>query len=338
MKYRLEAYNIWQLGQRSNQEDSIFPEYGKASATDRLFILCDGMGGHSSGEVASQTVCSAMSSSVFKRCPDAEGAFTTADFEAVLNETYNVLDTKDDGAGKKMGTTLTFLKFHAGGTLIAHIGDSRVYHIRPGKTAEETRILFQTEDHSLVNDLIKVGELTPEEAKYSTQKNVITRAMQPNMERRSRADIHNIEDIRPGDYFMMCSDGILEQLEDENIEYIFSDKAGNAKKKVEMLEKVTEHNRDNHSAILVHVTEVLPSVAELEKSPAASPEKVERAAAATASGKAEAKAPRRHQLSVTNLLLILSVILLAISGYIIYRHNSGKGLPKIEIGRQMQIK
>ncbi len=109
-----------------------------------------------------------------------------------------------------------------------------------------------------------------------------------------------------------------------------------------MLEKVTEHNRDNHSAILVHVTEVLPSVAELEKSPAVSPEKVERAAAATASGKegakAEAKAPRRHQLSVTNLLLILSVILLAISGYIIYRHNSGKGLPKIEIGRQMQIK
>ena len=155
------------------------------------------------------------------------------------------------------------------------------------------------------------------------------------MERRSKADIHNIEDIRPGDYFMMCSDGILEQLEDENIEYIFSDKAGNAKKKVEMLEKVTEHNRDNHSAILVHVTEVLPSVAELKQISVASPEKVERAAAATASGKTEAKAPRRHQLSVTNLLLILSVILLAISGYIIYRHNSGKGLPKIEIGRQI---
>lgn len=338
MKYRLEAYNIWQLGQRSNQEDSIFPEYGKVSATDRLFILCDGMGGHSSGEVASQTVCSAMSESVFRHSPDAEGPFTAADFETVLSETYNVLDTKDDGAGKKMGTTLTFLKFHAGGTLIAHIGDSRVYHIRPGKTAEETRILFQTEDHSLVNDLIKVGELTPEEAKYSTQKNVITRAMQPNMERRSKADIHNIEDIRPGDYFMMCSDGILEQLEDENIEYIFSDKAGNAKKKVEMLEKVTEHNRDNHSAILVYVTEVLPSVAELKQISAASPEKVERAAATTAAGKAEAKAPRRHALSVTNLLLILSVILLAISGYIIYRHNSGKGLPKIEIGRQMQIK
>ncbi len=338
MKYRLEAYNIWQLGQRSNQEDSIFPEYGKVSATDRLFILCDGMGGHSSGEVASQTVCSVMSESVFRHSPDAEGPFTAADFETVLSETYNALDAKDDGAGKKMGTTLTFLKFHAGGSLIAHIGDSRVYHIRPGKTAEETRILFQTEDHSLVNDLIKVGELTPEEAKYSKQKNVITRAMQPNMERRSKADIHNIEDIRPGDYFMMCSDGILEQLEDENIEYIFSDKGGNAKKKVEMLEKVTEHNSDNHSAILVHVTEVLPSVAELKQISAASPEKVERAAATTASGKEGAKYPRRHALSVTNLLLILSVILLAISGYIIYRHNSGKGLPKIEIGRQMQIK
>ena len=99
--------------------------------------------------------------------------------------------------------------------------------------------------------------------------------------------------------------------------------------------KSTSENKDNHSAILVHVTEVLPSVAELKQISAASPEKVERATAATASGKAEAKAPRRHQLSVTNLLLILSVILLAISGYIIYRHNSGKGLPKIEIGRQI---
>ncbi|MBO5932872.1 MAG: serine/threonine-protein phosphatase, partial [Bacteroidaceae bacterium] len=176
MKYILKAYNIWELGQRANQEDSIYPEYGKATDSDRLFILCDGMGGHSSGEVASQTVCSSMSSSVLNNCPDSEGSFSDEDFKIALDDAFNALDAKDNGAVKKMGTTLTFLKLHSDGCTIAHIGDSRVYHIRPGKEAADTEILFQTVDHSLVNDLIKIGELTPEEAKFSKQKNVITRA------------------------------------------------------------------------------------------------------------------------------------------------------------------
>lgn len=260
MKYILKAYNIWELGQRANQEDSIYPEYGKATDSDRLFILCDGMGGHSSGEVASQTVCSSMSSSVLNNCPDSEGSFSDEDLKIALDDAFNALDAKDNGAVKKMGTTLTFLKLHSDGCTIAHIGDSRVYHIRPGKEAADTEILFQTVDHSLVNDLIKIGELTPEEAKFSKQKNVITRAMQPCMERRPKADVYHSTDIRPGDYFMLCSDGILEQMEDENIRYIFSEKGGDASKKIEMLIKVTEENHDNHSAILVHIVDVVGAV------------------------------------------------------------------------------
>lgn len=260
MKYKLEASNIWQLGTRENQEDSIFPEFGKITDADRLFILCDGMGGHSAGEVASKTVCSAMSESVFRNCPDSEVAFSDELFNMALNDAYDQLDAKDDGAEKKMGTTMTFLKFHADGCTVAHIGDSRVYHIRPGKGIDDTEILFQTTDHSLVNDLIKVGELTPEEAKHSKQKNVITRAMQPGMENRSKADIHHISDIKPGDCFMLCSDGVLEQMEDDNIKYIFSEKGGDIANKVDMLEKVTDHNNDNHSAIIVLVTEVTDSV------------------------------------------------------------------------------
>ena len=257
MKYRLEVYNIQELGLREKQEDSIFPEYGKAKEHDRLFILCDGMGGHSAGEVASSTVCQTMSQSVFNRCPDVEGSFTNDDFNAALKDAFDALDTKDNGAVKKMGTTLALLKLHAGGALIAHIGDSRVYHIRPGRDANDTNILFQTYDHSLVNNLIKIGELTPEEAKHSRQRNVITRAMQPGMERRSKADIHHTADIRSGDYFMLCSDGILEQMEDENIRFIFSNEGGNIENKADVLKKVTANNRDNHSAILVHILEVL---------------------------------------------------------------------------------
>lgn len=256
MKYKLKVYDIWEQGPRAKQEDSMFPAYGKASEADRLFILCDGMGGHSAGEVASSTVCEAMSRSILARCPEVEGGFTDDDFRAALADAYDALDRHDNGAAKKMGTTLTFLKLHDRGATIAHMGDSRVYHIRPGQGVEDTEILFQTEDHSLVNDLVKVGELTREEAKSSKQKNVITRAMQPCMERRPKADIYHTHDIRPGDYFMLCSDGMLEQMEDDNLKYIFSAKGSDAANKVEMLIKVTNQNHDNHSAIIVRIADV----------------------------------------------------------------------------------
>lgn len=257
MRYKLKAQNIWQQGAREKQEDSIFPEYGNIHDSDRLFILCDGMGGHSAGEIASKTVCTAISESIFKNCPNSEGVFTDELFKTALSDAFDLLDTKDNGAEKKMGTTLALLKLHADGCTIAHIGDSRVYHIRPGKGVDDTQILFQTIDHSLVNDLIKIGELTPEEAKHSKQKNVITRAMQPCMERRPKADIYHTHDIKPGDYFMLCSDGILEQMEDDNIKFIFSEKGGEIDNKVDMLIKVTAHNHDNHSAILVLITDVI---------------------------------------------------------------------------------
>lgn len=256
MKYRLDVYTIKELGTREKQEDSIFPELDMEESSYRLFILCDGMGGHAAGEVASSTVCRAISQSILDSCSDMEGSFTDDEFNAALNDSFDALDSMDNGAIKKMGTTLTFLKLHAEGATIAHIGDSRVYHIRPGKDANETKILFQTRDHSLVNDLIKIGELTQEEAKYSRQKNIITRAMQPCMEHRSKADMYHTQDIRKGDYFMLCSDGMLEQMEDDNIRFIFSDVGGSTKEKVDMLKKVTVDNRDNHSAILVHILDV----------------------------------------------------------------------------------
>ena len=257
MKYTLKAYNIWELGARDNQEDSLFPAFGTLSENDRLFIVCDGMGGHSDGEVASKTVCETMSDYIMKNVADQEGEFTDDDFKDALNAAYLGLDAKDNGAEKKMGTTLTFLKLHSQGATIAHIGDSRVYHIRPGKDNNDTQILFQTLDHSLVNDLVKIGEMTPEEAKTSRQKNIITRAMQPNGEHRHRADIYHTVDIKPGDYFMLCSDGILEQMEDDNIKFIFSEKAGDDENKVDMIINLTENNRDNHTAIIVRITDVI---------------------------------------------------------------------------------
>lgn len=265
MKYKLKVFTIWESGQRKDslgnfhQEDSIFPEYGKQSDSDRLFILCDGMGGHDAGEVASATVCEAMSNAILNDGHDNEGIFTPEDFEAALDAAFTALDKKDNGAEKKMGTTMTFLKLHDEGAFIAHIGDSRVYHIRPGKDGNETRILFETADHSLVNDLVKIGELTKEEARHSKQRNVITRAMQPDMDRRPKADIYRTSDISPGDYFYICSDGMLEQPEMEDgtsIRNVFSDMGGNDENKVGILKSVTEKNHDNHTAFIIHVTDV----------------------------------------------------------------------------------
>lgn len=257
MKLTLKAYTIYELGQRANQEDAIFPKHGAVQDTDRLFILCDGMGGHESGEVASSTVCAVMSRSVLRSLEgQEEPEFTREMLLQALDDAYDALDQKDNGADKKMGTTMTFLKFHRKGCTIAHIGDSRVYHIRPGKDAADTQILFQTRDHSLVNDLIEVGELTPEGARTFRQKNVITRAMQPNMDRRCKADIQEITDIRPGDYFYMCSDGMLEEMEEEHIRFNFSAQTGSDENKIRILIEATSQNRDNHSAIVVHILDV----------------------------------------------------------------------------------
>jgi protein phosphatase len=243
MKIEAKYLSIYELGQRSNQEDSIYPAIGEMIAHNDLFILCDGMGGHDQGEVASQTVCDALSEYMM--------AHSNADFESALNYAYDALDAKDTGSEKKMGTTLTLVKFEDDGCIVAHIGDSRVYQIRPS----EKRVVFVTKDHSLVNDLIACGELTPEEAKHSPQKNVITRAMQPHQERRTKADISILTDIKAGDYFYMCSDGMLEISEDQDIVNVLAmDKTD--EQKVEILKRVTENNKDNHSAHLIHITAV----------------------------------------------------------------------------------
>lgn len=251
MKYDLSYNSVFELGQRSGQEDCIYPAVGDPDPGNGLFIVCDGMGGHEKGEVASAAVCKAMSGYVNAHA-SSDGSFSEEDFNAALSAAYDALDALDDGALKKMGTTMTFLKFHKDGCFMAHIGDSRIYHIRPSEPAGK-RIIHVTRDHSLVNDLVAIGELTPEQARTSKQKNIITRAMQPNQERRSRADVVNITDVRPGDVFYMCSDGMLENAEDSEIAALLSDGSKTDAEKVAVLVEQTKDNKDNHSAQLVRV-------------------------------------------------------------------------------------
>ena len=248
---KIEIYQpqaIWELGLRDNQEDSIFPAFGKATDDDRLFILCDGMGGHEHGEVASQTVCKAMSNAILSL---GKPSFTDDDLLYALQAAYRQLDSLDNSHLKKMGTTLCLLYFHSEGVTAAHIGDSRIYHVRP----KENRILYQSRDHSLVYDLYQAGEISYEEMRTSPQKNIITRAIQPGEESRVRPAIVHIADIQPDDYFYICSDGMLEQMDNDELCRLLSADGSDEKKRMQLI-AATSDNKDNHSAYLIHIKEV----------------------------------------------------------------------------------
>ncbi len=259
MKFKIKAYNLQELGQRANQEDSLFPALGKSTSKDRLFILCDGMGGHEKGEVASATVCLTLSNTILSQWHPDE-PLSDELFQKALDAAYDALDAKDDGEERKMGTTMTFLCLHAKGATVAHIGDSRVYQLRPASKKAPAHIAFRTQDHSLVNDLVKIGEMTEEEAKHHPQKNVITRAMQPCQEHRAKADIDHLTDIQPGDYFYMCSDGMLEQTSDENLLNVITKPKDTNEEKIEILRKITDENKDNHTAHLIYIDKVKEKV------------------------------------------------------------------------------
>ena len=236
--------SIHEIGQRPNQEDSII------QWNNRLFVLCDGMGGHEKGEVASQTVCQSLTT-WFEQNVNPEESFTDDQLREGLDYAYQQLDKFADGNPKQMGTTLTLLYIHKQGVTAAHIGDSRIYHIRP-----EVGVLYQSRDHSLAFDLFQSGEISYEEMLNFTQKNVITRAMTPGLENRHRADIIHITDIQSGDYFYMCSDGMLEQMSNnELVDSLSSDSKDEEKQK--RLIEATDNNQDNHSAWLIHIKEVI---------------------------------------------------------------------------------
>lgn len=244
----LQPQVIHELGNRSNQEDSVFPTKDEASEESRFFILCDGMGGHENGEVASQLVCQVLSEFINQNWNG--GVLSDDLFQTALDEVFRKINEFDNDSFHKMGTTLTFLCLHQGGALMAHIGDSRIYHIRPS----EHLILYKSRDHSLAYDLYMAGEIKYEElATY--KKNVITRAIMPGQEKPFKADIAHTTDVKPGDYFLLCSDGLLENMSDEELVNLLCSDLNNDQKR-ELLIENSKDNKDNHSAILVQISEV----------------------------------------------------------------------------------
>lgn len=253
---RIEIYpplSIHEIGQRDNQEDAI------SQWDNRLFVLCDGMGGHEHGEVASQTVCQSIVT-WFKEHVSPDNPFTDDQLRAAIEYAYQQLDQYADGSPKQMGTTLTLLYISNNGITAAHMGDSRIYHLRPQNSSPSGRlggvVLYQSRDHSLVFDLFQAGEITYEEMLNFAQKNIVTRAMTPGEDNRMRPDIIHITDIQPDDYFYMCSDGMQEQMDNNQLVSLLSSKLTDEDKR-DQLVKLTKDNQDNHSAWILHIKDVI---------------------------------------------------------------------------------
>jgi PPM family protein phosphatase len=193
---RIDAGAASDVGRlRTGNEDSFLVD-------DRLelYAVADGMGGHVAGEIASATAIEALRAAV------ASGKALDAAITLANSAIFDKAATDPGLAG--MGTTLTAVVLGESTLLIGHVGDSRAYRIRGG-TLEQL-----TEDHSLVEELVREGRLSPEEAAVHPRRSVITRAL--GMDPQVEVDLYTI-DAQTGDRILLCSDGLTTMLQDEEV-------------------------------------------------------------------------------------------------------------------------
>ena len=244
---------FYEIGARAKQEDAIYPQLGRLSTSSRVFVVCDGLGGHDFGEVASNTVADALAQWVHQNVSDEwpmnEGKVLAAVAYAqqCLNEA-----ARQHPSDKPMGTTVAMLVLGNNGVVAAHIGDSRIYHVRPSKGA----ILYRSRDHSLVNDLFAKGRLTREETEASPKKNILTRALIAAPMQGSQPDVALITDVAPGDYFLLCSDGVGGEVTDEKLLEVLQRSDTSDLMKLAALQMLVKDGADNRSALLIRVDRV----------------------------------------------------------------------------------
>ena len=233
---------------RSHNEDSIV-----ADAEIGLAVLADGMGGYNAGEVASGIAVAMVSTEMKKdlaaRKPDElDGKVAEtliAEHSGRANAAiYQAAQSQPRYSG--MGTTLVVALWHDNQISVGHIGDSRLYRLRGGALEQITR------DHSLLQEQIDSGMITKEQARYSQNKNLVTRAVgiDPEVE----AEVHTYT-AQPGDIYLLCSDGLSDMVTDEDIRLTLSSLQSNLPLAAQQLVQQANDNggRDNISVILVQV-------------------------------------------------------------------------------------
>jgi protein phosphatase len=258
---------------RSGNEDA---HYVRAP----LFVLADGMGGAQAGEVASRTAIEVLA----RGLPDGPGSEEErlAALVSEANSAVHALAVSDEQLAG-MGTTLTAAYLGERELAVAHVGDSRLYLLRDGKLRQ------LTDDHSLVGELVRRGELSAQEAEGHPQRSIITRALGP--EDQVVVD-HLTWPAQGGDVYLLCSDGLTDMVDDQRIEAIITDSESLSQAASALVAAANEAGgRDNITVILFRVEEIdAPEVDEQPTMVGSTAPRVEDVRAAAAAQAAQAPA------------------------------------------------
>lgn len=242
-----KIYYLYEVGGKKNQEDYIWPPAGTATGSDKIFIVSDGVGGAENGELASRLISECMGAALLETPARNLNAGVINDM--LKTAQHKMVDyARQRHLNEDMATTFSLLVLNGSKAFIAWCGDSRVYHIRNGS------ILYKTSDHSLVNTLVKKGEITEAEAALHPQKNVILKAIRADYSpiEAEATWVNNIED---GDYFLLCTDGLLENISDNDLESLVKMADAENGAIVDAFQQYCfNKTRDNYSMYLVQAT------------------------------------------------------------------------------------
>jgi len=240
----LRAFSITDIGERRRvNQDYVFCELNTIGNLPNLFIVADGMGGHNAGDYASRFCVEFFT----KQIRESNQTSPIVMIEEAIKKTNEKLyeKSREEVDLEGMGTTFVLATIFGKEMYVANIGDSRLYVI-----SKELRQI--TEDHSLVQAMVKTGELDKDEAREHPNKNIITRALGVNED--VEPDFFEV-DLEEGDIILMCSDGLTNMLEDDTIERIIRENADDLQTATDILVKQANENggKDNIAVIIVKV-------------------------------------------------------------------------------------
>lgn len=242
----MRAYALTDVGVRRNtNQDYVYFSEKSVGNLPNILIVADGMGGHKAGEVASEQAVNAVLQSI-KENKNTDKILLIEEAISAANSNVLKLATSDEKF-QGMGTTLVVATLEENVLYVANVGDSRLYLI------DEDGIRQITRDHSLVQEMVTMGELDKESAKTHSRKNVITRAI--GVEKSINADFFEVE-VKEKTKILLCSDGLSNMLEDSQISDII---AGGGDVKLEntvrkLIEAANENGgMDNIAVVLAEV-------------------------------------------------------------------------------------
>lgn len=237
----IKTFSLTDIGKkRQLNQDYVFTSENPVGNLPNLFIVADGMGGHNAGDYASQYTVEVM-------IDELAGSVFTDPVEnirnAIITANRKIREkAMEDETMAGMGTTVVAATCLENILLVANVGDSRLYIIN-----EDIKQI--TQDHSLVEEMVRMGGLAPEQARNHPDKNIITRAIGATGQ--VEADFFRVELVK-GDIVLMCSDGLTNMLEDNEIETILKGQINIAGKAEELVKAANSNGgKDNIAVILI---------------------------------------------------------------------------------------